>query len=137
MTRVSWLALVLLMSCKAKEAPPPQGTPMTAEEQRRADEERATDAELEADRAAGRKVKLTDPGKARELARTIAQDISNYRGDRLKPGMTRAELLAAVQGDIDQGRELWKGRVAPQLASQPLFDQAVDEIVITPRLAKP
>lgn len=67
---------------------------------------------------------------ARRLARAIASDISLYNEDKIVNGITNDNLFTALSEEIEEGRALYKKRVAPELYSKNFYDRALVDIVI-------
>ena len=74
---------------------------------------------------------IDQPGKAMRLARAIASDISLYNEERVKEGIENDTFFDALAGELEEGRELYKSRVAPPLYEETNFyDRAVVDIII-------
>ncbi len=67
---------------------------------------------------------------ARRLARAIASDISLYNEDKIVNGITNDNLFTALSEEIEEGRALYKKRVAPELYPKNFYDRALVDIVI-------
>ena len=50
---------------------------------------------------------------ARRLARAIASDLSLYNEDKIVTGITNDNLFESLAEEIEEGRALFKSRVAP------------------------
>ena len=69
--------------------------------------------------------------KALRLARAIASDISLYNEQKIIKGIEQDNLFDVLQDELDEGRELYKSRVSPELYSNTnFFDRAVVDIVV-------
>jgi hypothetical protein len=69
--------------------------------------------------------------KAQRLARAIASDISLYNEQKIVKGIEQDNLFEVLKEELDEGRELYKSRVSPELyASTNFFDRAVVDIVV-------
>jgi len=70
---------------------------------------------------------------ARRLARAIASDLSLYNEDKIVKGVTDDNLYSAIKEEIEEGRALFKSRVAPDLFTRGLYDRAVIDILVRPK----
>ncbi len=70
---------------------------------------------------------------ARRLARAIASDLSLYNEDKIVKGVTEDNLFTAIKEEIEEGRALFKSRVAPDLFAKGLYDRAVIDILVRPK----
>lgn len=69
--------------------------------------------------------------RAIRLARTIASDISLYNEEKIIRGITEDTLFDAIAEELEEGRELYRGRVTAELdASTNFFDKAVVDIIL-------
>ena len=74
---------------------------------------------------------IEEPGKAIRLARAISSDISLYNEEKIKEGIANDNFYDAISSELDEGRELYKSRVAPPLfASTNYYDRAVIDIIL-------
>jgi spore germination protein GerM len=74
---------------------------------------------------------IEEPQKAIRLARAIASDISLYNEEKIKEGIENDTFYEAIASELDEGRELYKSRVAPQLyGSTNFYDRAVIDIIL-------
>ena len=55
---------------------------------------------------------------ARRLARAIASDLSLYNEDKVLKGIQNDTLFEEMREEIEEGRELFKSRVAPPLLKE-------------------
>lgn len=67
---------------------------------------------------------------ARRLARAIASDLSLYNEEKIVQGITGDNLYQTIAEEIEEGRALFKSRVAPDLFAKGLYDRAVIDILI-------
>ena len=64
--------------------------------------------------------------KAMRLARAIASDISLYNEQKIVKGIEQDNLFEVLKEEIEEGRELYKSRVSPELfKSCNYFERAV------------
>lgn len=74
---------------------------------------------------------IQEADKAIRLARAIASDISLYNEEKIKEGIRNDNLFDSLAAEFDEGRELYRTRVAPELDEQAhYFWQAIVNIVI-------
>jgi len=74
---------------------------------------------------------ITSLEKAARLARAIASDISLYNEAAIIRGITADNLFEALTDELQEGRDLYKSRVAPELeATTNYFERAVVDIVL-------
>jgi hypothetical protein len=67
---------------------------------------------------------------ARRLARAIASDLSLYNTEKVEKGITKDDHFDALTEGIDEGRALYKRRVAPELYRKTFYDRALVDILI-------
>ncbi len=74
---------------------------------------------------------IDTPERAIRLARTIASDISLYNEEKIVRGLSDDKLFTELADEIEEGRELYRARVAPDLYERTnFFDRAVVDIII-------
>jgi hypothetical protein len=74
---------------------------------------------------------IDEPGKAIRLARAIASDISLYNEDKIREGIESDTFFDAIAAELEEGRELYRSRVAPELYdSSNYYDRAVVDIIL-------
>jgi hypothetical protein len=74
---------------------------------------------------------IDDPEKAMRLARAIASDISLYNEEKIVEGISNDTFFDALTAELEEGRELYKSRVAPDLYGRTNFyDRAVVDIIL-------
>lgn len=67
---------------------------------------------------------------ARRLARAIASDLSLYNEDKIVEGVTNDNLFEVLADEIEEGRALFKSRVAPDLYAKNYYDRAIIDILV-------
>ena len=67
---------------------------------------------------------------ARRLARAIASDLSLYNEEKIVEGITRDTLFDKLTEEIEEGRALFKSRVAPELYQKNFYDRAIIDILV-------
>ncbi len=73
---------------------------------------------------------IETPEAARRLARAIASDLSLYNEDKIVEGVTNDNLFSVLSDEIEEGRALFKSRVAPQLYAANFYDRAIIDILV-------
>ena len=74
---------------------------------------------------------IDTPERAVRLARTIASDISLYNEEKIVRGLSDDKLFTALSDELEEGRELYRARVAPELYERTTFvDRAVVDIIL-------
>ena len=74
---------------------------------------------------------IDTPERAIRLARTIASDISLYNEEKILRGLIEDKLFTELRDEIEEGRELYRTRVAPDLYERTnFFDRAVVDIIL-------
>ena len=69
--------------------------------------------------------------KAMRLARAIASDISLYNEQKIIKGIEQDNLFEVLQEEIQEGRELYKSRVSPEIFQKMnFFERAINDIVL-------
>ena len=67
---------------------------------------------------------------ARRLARAIARDLSLYNEEKIVRGIEADNLFDALSEEIEEGRALFKSRVAPELFVKGFYDRALIDIIV-------
>lgn len=67
---------------------------------------------------------------ARRLARAIASDLSLYNEEKIVEGVTNDNLFDVLADEIEEGRALFKSRVAPELYAKNYYDRAIIDILV-------
>ena len=74
---------------------------------------------------------IDTPERAVRLARTIASDISLYNEAKIVRGLTDDKLFTELRDELEEGRELYRTRVAPELYERTnFFDRALVDIIL-------
>lgn len=72
-----------------------------------------------------------EKAKAKRLARAIASDISMYNEEKIVKGIEQDNFFEALKDELEEGRELYRSRVSPELYSKTnFFDRAVVDIIL-------
>jgi hypothetical protein len=67
---------------------------------------------------------------ARRLARAIASDLSLYNEDKIVEGVQNDNLFEVLAEEIEEGRALFKSRVASDLYQKNFYDRAIIDILV-------
>jgi hypothetical protein len=67
---------------------------------------------------------------ARRLARAIASDLSLYNEEKIVRGIEQDNLFNELTEEIEEGRALYKSRVAPHLYQRNFYDRALVDILV-------
>ena len=67
---------------------------------------------------------------ARRLARAIASDLSLYNEEKIVEGVSNDNLFSVLSDEIEEGRALFKSRVAPDLYAKNYYDRAIIDILV-------
>jgi hypothetical protein len=74
---------------------------------------------------------ITTPEAATRLARAIASDLSLYNEEKIIEGIQNDSLFDVLKDEIEEGRELYKSRVSPDLfKSTNYYDRAIVDIIV-------
>jgi hypothetical protein len=74
---------------------------------------------------------ITTPEAAVRLARAIASDLSLYNEEKIIEGIENDSVFVVLRDEIEEGRELYKSRVSPDLyARTNFYDRAIVDIVV-------
>jgi len=74
---------------------------------------------------------IDNPDAARRLARAIASDVSLYNEEKIIQGILNDNLFDVMASEIEEGRELYRSRVSPELFQNTNFyDRAIVDILV-------
>jgi len=73
---------------------------------------------------------IDTPEAARRLARAIASDLSLYNEEKITKGIENDSLFEELADEIEEGRALYKSRVAPELYNAHFYDRALVDILV-------
>lgn len=68
--------------------------------------------------------------RARQLARAIASDLTLYHEAKILDGIANDSLFDVMAEEIEEGRELFKSRVTPDIFEKNIYDRAVVDVLI-------
>lgn len=73
---------------------------------------------------------IETPEAATRLARAISSDISLYNEEKIKKGIEEDSFFTIISDEIQEGREHYKSRVAPQFQNSGIFERALCDVVV-------
>ena len=76
---------------------------------------------------------IDKPERARQLARVIASDLSLYHEKKIVEGVEKDTLFEVLRDEIEEGRNLYKSRVTPEIFDLGLYDRALVDMLLKPR----
>ena len=68
--------------------------------------------------------------RARQLARAIASDLTLYHEAKILEGIDNDTLFDVMREDIEEGRDLFKSRVTPEIYEQNIYDRAIVDVLV-------
>ena len=76
---------------------------------------------------------IDKPERARQLARVIASDLSLYHEKKIVEGVEKDNLFDVLRDEIEEGRNLFKSRVTPEIFEAGIYDRALVDMLLKPR----
>jgi len=74
---------------------------------------------------------IETPEQAIRLARAICSDVSLYNEEKVVRGIEQDNFFDALHAELEEGRELYKSRVAPDLyARSNYYDRAIVDVIL-------
>lgn len=74
---------------------------------------------------------LIDKSKrARQLARAIASDLTLYHEAKILDGIANDTLFDVMSEEIEEGRDLFKSRVTPEIFEEGIYDRALVDVLV-------
>ncbi len=67
---------------------------------------------------------------ARRLARAIASDLALYNEEKIAEGIRNDTLFEVMEEEIQEGRDLYEGRVSPDLVGRNLYNRAIVDLLV-------
>ncbi|MBW1831236.1 MAG: hypothetical protein GQ551_11260 [Myxococcales bacterium] len=67
---------------------------------------------------------------ARRLARAISSDLALYNEDKVAEGVQNDNLFEVMADEVQEGRDLYRSRVAPALLPRNLYDRAIIDLLV-------
>ena len=68
--------------------------------------------------------------RARQLARAIASDLTLYHEAKVVEGIQKDTLFDVMKGEIEEGRNLFKSRVVPEIFALNLYERALVDVML-------
>lgn len=74
---------------------------------------------------------ITTPEQAMRLARAICSDISLYNEEKIVRGVEQDTFFDVLQEELEEGRELYRSRVSPEIYERTNFyERAVVDVIL-------
>ena len=73
---------------------------------------------------------IENPDQAKRLARAILSDVALYNKEKLESGIKNDTVFEVLKEELEEGRQHFVSRVAPNLASSNIYDIAVVDVLI-------
>jgi hypothetical protein len=71
------------------------------------------------------------PEQAIRLARAICSDVSLYNEEKIVRSIERDDFFDALREELEEGRQLYRSRVAPDLyARTNYYDRAIVDVIL-------
>ncbi len=75
--------------------------------------------------------RITDPQRARRLARAVLSDVMLYNPERVRAGIEADDLFDRLRPELDEARAFFERRVDPDLATKSnAFDLALVDVLV-------
>ncbi len=68
--------------------------------------------------------------QAKRLARAIISDIAIYNREKVERGIKEDSIFELLAEEIEEGRQHFQSRVAPEIASGTIYDMALVDVLI-------
>jgi len=74
---------------------------------------------------------IETPEAANRLARAICSDVSLYNEAKIVRGIEQDNFFDVLRGELEEGRELYRSRVSPELyARTNYYDRAIVDVIL-------
>lgn len=73
---------------------------------------------------------IDNPEQAKRLARAIISDVAMYNKEKVENGIKNDDIFDTLKEELDEGRQHFFSRVAPELKPEAIFDIAVVDVLI-------
>jgi hypothetical protein len=74
---------------------------------------------------------IETPEQAMRLARAICSDVSLYNEEKIVRSIEQDDFFDAMRDELEEGRELYRSRVAPDLFSRTNFyERAIVDVIL-------
>jgi len=75
--------------------------------------------------------KITDPVRARRMARVLFSDLVLYAGDQVRLGLEKDDLFHRLYNEIERARVFYQEQMDPALEeAQRIFDHALVDVLV-------
>ena len=75
--------------------------------------------------------RITDPQRARRLARAVLSDVMLYNPDRVRAGIEADDLFDRLRPELDEARAFFEEKVDPEVAAKSnAFDRALVDVLV-------
>lgn len=75
--------------------------------------------------------RITDPARARRMARVLISDIAAYTGDQVRIGLEKDDLFDRLKTEIARARVFYCSEVDPSLPGRDrIFDHALVDVLV-------
>lgn len=77
---------------------------------------------------------IETPEAAIRLARAICSDVSLYNEAKIIQGIEQDNFFELLRDELEEGRELYRSRVSPELlARSNYYDRAIIDVILRPK----
>jgi hypothetical protein len=74
------------------------------------------------------------PEQAIRLARAICSDVSLYNEEKIVRSIEQDNFFDALREELEEGRDLYRSRVSPDLYSRTnYYDRAIVDVILRPK----
>ena len=73
---------------------------------------------------------ITGKEQATRLARAIISDVAIYNQEKVEKGIKNDNIFEALSEEIEEGRQHFFSRVAPELEPEKIFDLTLVDVLI-------
>ena len=73
---------------------------------------------------------IDNPEQAKRLARAIISDVAIYNREKVEDGIKNDNIFDLLQDELEEGRQHFFSRVAPEINPSAIFDIAVVDVLI-------
>ncbi len=74
---------------------------------------------------------IETPEQAIRLARAICSDVSLYNEEKVVRGIEQDNFFDALRDELEEGRELYRSRVSPDLYGRSnYYDRAIVDVIL-------
>lgn len=73
---------------------------------------------------------IDNPDQARRLARAILSDVAIYNREKVEAGIKNDNLFEVLNDELEEGRQHYNARVAPELSGLHFFDLAIVDVLV-------